>query len=83
VWKARELLERGTDKLRASGNIAFTVKQLRKLAIVAATHSPARAWKALAEAHDLARKHGLTDQMRQMENLPLVGRLLRRRREQL
>ena len=82
VWKARELLERGTDKLRASGNIAFTVKQLRKLAIVAGTHSPARAWKALAEAHDLACKHGLTDQMRQMENLPVVGRVLRRRREQ-
>jgi len=81
VWKARELLENGTNKLRESGDIAFTVKQLRKLAIVAGTHSPARAWKALAEAHDLACKHGLTDQIRQMENLPVVGRLLRSRRE--
>lgn len=81
VWKARELLERGTNKLRASGNIAFTVKQLRKLAIVAGTHSPAGGWRVLTEAHDLACKHGLTDQLRQMENLPVVGRLLRRRRE--
>jgi tetratricopeptide (TPR) repeat protein len=81
VWEGRKLLESGTNKLRESGNIAFTVKQLRKLAIVAGTHSPRRAWKALAEAHDLACKRGLTDQMRQIENLPVVGRLLRRRRE--
>lgn len=81
VWMARELLERGTCKLRSSGNVAFTVKQLRKLAIVAGTHNPRRAWKVLVEAHDLACEHGLTDQVRQMENLPVVGRLLRRRRE--
>ncbi len=81
VAKARELLERGTTKLRDSGNIAFTVKQLRKLAVVAAPRSPSRSWEALIEAHDFARKHGLTDQMQQMEALPIVGQLLRRRRE--
>jgi tetratricopeptide (TPR) repeat protein len=81
AWKARELLEAGTTKLRDAGNIAFTVKQLRKLAVVAVTHNPIRAWEALTEAHDLATKHGLTDQMRQMEALPIVGRLLRRRRD--
>lgn len=80
VGKARELLESGTKRLRESGNIAFTVKQLRKLAVVAGTGSLSRSWEALTEAHDLACKHGLTDQMRQMEELPIVGRLLRRRR---
>lgn len=79
--KALEMLESGIGKLRESGNIEFTVRQLRKLCRVAAFHNPIRAWDAIVEGHDIACKHGLTDQIRQMESLPVVGKLLRRRRE--
>lgn len=79
--KALEMVESGIRKLRESGNIHFTVRQLRKLCRVAAFHNPIRSWEAIVEAHDIACKHGLTDQIRQMESLPVVGKLLRRRRE--